>query len=252
MSSLLADSRLLGGRAMTRSVRNPATILGAVLFPLLFFVLFNIVMRAVMEARGFDYRQLLPPTIVVQAMFFSGMSSAYYVAGDRLSGFSGRLRSLPIARAAPLVGRSVADLARAAISLVAVVAAGVATGMRFGAGAPAAVGFVALALSFALAVALAMGLLGYVASSPEAAASMASIPYLPLLMLSSGFVPVDDFPGWMQPLVRWQPVTCVIDALRALAGDGSIRSTIGPALAWIVALAVLFGWLGARAFRRAS
>jgi ABC-2 type transport system permease protein len=202
-----------------------------------------------MTSRGFDYRQLLPPTIVAQAMLFCGMSSAYYVAGDRLTGFSARLRALPIHRAAPQVGRSIGDLARAALSLAVVIGVGVLSGMRFRAGWGGFVGFVVVALAFALATSLAMGLLGHVASSPSAAVSMASVPYLPLLMLSSGFAPVDDFPGWLQPFVEWQPVTCVIDALRALAGDGDIVATVGPALAWSGGVAVVSAALGARAGR---
>lgn len=251
-AGLVADSRLLGTRAITRSRRNPATIMGAVFFPLLFFLLFNVVMRRVMEARGFDYRQLLPPTIVVQAMLFGGMSSAYYVADDRLTGFMARLRSLPVNRAAPIVGRAVGDVARAVLSLVVVVAVGVATGMRFRGGAVATAGFFLLALAFALVVALGMGLLGYRASSPQAAASVASIPYLPLLMLSSGFVPVADFAGWLQPLVRWQPVTCTIDALRALAGEDAIGPPLARSLIWLAGLGLLFAALGSRAIRRAS
>jgi ABC transporter DrrB family efflux protein len=252
VTTLLADTRLLGARSILRSRRNPATILGAVVFPLLFFTLFNVVMRKVMQAQGFDYVQLLPPTIVVQAMIFCGMSSAYYVADDRLSGFSARLRSMPLHRAAPILGRAIGDLGRAVLSLAVVVTVGVVTGMRFDRGVLGLVGFVALALGFALAVSLAMGLLGYIASTPDAAASMASIPYLPLLMLSSGFVSVENFPSWLQPIVEWQPVTCVIDALRALAGDGEVGETLPAALAWTIGLGVLFAWLGARAFRRAS
>lgn len=252
MSSLVPDSRLLGARAVTRSRRNPATIAGAVFFPLLFFLLFNVVMRRVMDARAFDYRQLLPPTIVAQAMLFCGMSSAYYVADDRVTGFIGRVRSLPVHRAAPIVGRAVGDLTRALLSLVVVVAVGVVAGMGFEAGVPGALGFVLLALAFALVVSLGMGLLGYTASAPQAAASVASIPYLPLLMLSSGFVPVDDFPDWLEPVVRWQPVTCTIDALRALTGEGAIGAPLARSAAWLVGLGLAFAVLGARAFRRSS
>ena len=236
---------------MRKGSRNPATILGAVVFPLLFLALFNIVMRRVMGAQGFDYVQLLPPAIVVQAMLFAGMSSAYYIAEDRLTGFTARLRSLPIHRAAPVVARSVGDLVRAALSLAVVTGVGVAAGMRFD-GAGGAAGFAALALGTALVCSLGMGLLGYVASSPEAAISLASLPYLPLLMLSSAFVPVENFPGWLQPAVEWQPVTCAIDSLRALAGGGDVDAKLPAALAWIGGLGVAFAALGARAFRRAS
>ena len=250
--SLIADGRALGGRAMTRSARNPATILGAVLFPILFFLLFNLILRRIMEARGFDYRQLLPPTIVVQAMFFTAMSSAYYVADDRRSGVIARFRSLPIHRSAPLIGRAIGDLARAAVSAVIITGLGLATGMRFERGWPLALAFIGLALLFSLAVSLAMGLIGYAAPAPEAAASLASTPYLPLIMLSSGFAPVEDFPDWLEPFVRYQPVSATIDALRALTGSGDIGDTLPLALAWSVGMIVVFSALGGRALARAT
>ena len=103
----------------------------------------------------------------------------------------------------------------------------------------------------ALAVTI-IGLLGYVASSPEGAVSLASIPYLPLLMLSSGFVPVEDFPGWLQPFVEYQPVTATIDALRALAGDGSLGETQPIALGWSLGLSGVFVTIGARLARRSA
>ena len=251
MTSLLADARLLGARSVTRSRRNPASIIGALIFPLLFFALFNIVMRRVMNNQGFDYVQLLPPTIITQAMIFAGMSSAYYVAADRLSGMTSRLRSLPVHRAAPIVGRAIGDVVRAAMSLMVVTVVAVLAGMRFESFV-GGIGFVLLALGFAVVFSLAMGLIGYVASSPDAAVSIASIPYLPFLMLSSGFVPVENFPGWLQPFVRWQPITSVIDALRALIGGGSVGETLPVAAAWLIGGAVLFSILGGRAFARSS
>ena len=251
MNSLILGTRVLAARSMRRGSRNPATILSAIVFPLLFFALFNIVMRKVMGAQGFNYVQLLPATIVAQAMIFTGMASAYYIAEDRLSGFTARLRSLPLHRAAPIVARSVGDLVRAAVSLVVVTGVGVAVGMRFDS-IGGALGFGAVALGLALMVSLGMGLLGYTASSPDAAASLASLPYLPLLMLSPGFVPVENFPGWLQPAVEWQPVTCVIDSLRALAASGDPGAKLPAALGWIVGGGLLFAVLGARAFRRAS
>ncbi|MEM7141778.1 MAG: ABC transporter permease [Actinomycetota bacterium] len=252
MSGLVTDSATLSQRAMRRSLRNPATALSAIVFPLLFFTLFNIVLRRVMQARGFDYVQLLPSTVVVQAMMFAGMSAAYFMADDRGNGMFDRFRSLPIHRLAPLVARTVADLVRSVVSIVTVVVVGVAIGMRFSAGVPAAFGFVGVALLFAATCSLGMGLIGLVASSPQGASSLASIPYLPLLMLSSGFAPVEDFAGWLQPFVRWQPVTAAIDALRALAGDGDISVTVARSVAWSIGLSVVFALISIRTIRRAS
>ena len=250
--TLFGDGLVLGGRAMVRSARNPGTILGAVLFPVLFFALFNLVLRRIMEARGFDYAQLLPPTIVVQAMFFTAMSSSYYVADDRRSGIIARFRSLPIHRSAPLIGRSVGDLSRATVSALIITGLGLATGMRFERGWVLALAYLGLTLLFALAVSLGMGLIGYSAPTPEAAASIASTPYLPLIMLSSGFAPVEDFPDWLEPVVRYQPVSATIDALRATTGSGDLGQTVPLAVAWCVGMIVMFGALGGRALERAT
>jgi ABC-2 type transport system permease protein len=226
--------------------------MGAVIFPLVFFFLFNVVMRKVMTARGFDYAQLLPSTVVAQAMFFTAMSSAYYVADDRLSGMTQRLRSMPIHRAAPIMARSLGDVSRASISVVVLVLVGVAAGMRFRAGIPAIGGFLLVALVFGAVTALGMGLIGYRAPSAEAAASIASVPYLPLIMLSNGFAPVEDFPGWLQGFVEHQPVTRTIDLLRALSGGGPTAEPFAWWSAWMLLLAVVFAVLAGRAFGRAS
>ena len=250
--SLMHDSRVLGVRAVALWVRNPASLMGAIMFPIVFFAMFNLVMRKTMTARGFDYAQLLPSTVVVQAMFFTAMSSAYYVAHDRTTGMMQRLRSMPIHHAAPIVARSVGDVSRAVISVLALTAVGVVAGMRFRAGALGAVGFLAVPLVFAGVFAMGMGLIGYRAATPEAAVSLASIPYLPLLMLSTGFAPTTDFPGWLRPFVRNQPVTRTIDLLRTLSSGGPIGGLAIIWLVWMVTLGVVFCWASARLFRRAA
>lgn len=244
--NLARDVRLLGGRATMLWVRNPTSIAGIVIFPLVFFALFNLVARRVMETRGFDYVQLLPSTVVAQAMMFTAMSSAYYVASDRLTGMTSRLSSMPIHRAAPLLARSVGDVGRSAVSVIVLVAVGLATGMRFRAGIPASLGFAGVALCFAAVSSLCMGLIGTRASTPEGAASIATIPYLPMLMLSNGFAPVEDFPGWLHGIVRNQPVTRTIDLLRALVDGGP---TTGPFLwwaTWMIGLTIVFVTLATR------
>jgi ABC-2 type transport system permease protein len=244
------DVALLGGRAVTLWTRNPASLAGAIVFPIVFFALFNLVARRIMTARGFDYAQLLPATVVVQAMFFTAMSSAYYVAGDRLSGMTGRLRSMPVHRAAPLVARSVGDVSRAVISVVVLVVVGVAAGMRFRAGVLAVPAFLCVALVFAAVVSVGMGLIGARAPTPDAAVSLASIPYLPLLMLSSGFAPVGDFPVWMRSFVEHQPVTRTIDLLRALVDGGPTATPFVWWAGWMVGLGLVFLVAAGRVARR--
>lgn len=252
MTAALRDGGLIAGRNLAVLVRNKASLTSMTLFPLIFLFGFFVVMQRSMEDFGIAYRQYLPPIVVLQAMFFTGISSAYFLADDRASGLLERFRSLPVHRWAVIVGRVGADGVRSVVSLLVVLAGSLLLGFRFTAGPLAALGFVGIVLLFALTVAAGCSIVGLTAPSAEAASSTLFLPYLPLLMLSTGFVPLAGFPGWIQPFVEWQPVSLTVDALRALAGGGPTARPVTEAVVALSGLLVLFGALSARAFRRAT
>ncbi len=244
------DIAILSHRAITLLIRNPAAIMGSILFPLIFFLLFNMIGRKMMTAQGFDYAQVLPPTVIIQAMFFASMSSAMYIATDRLSGMTGRLRSLPISRIAPQVARTAGDLSRAALSIVILMIVGVITGMRFQSGLLTIPAFFLVSLGFAAVTSMGMGLIGTRTATAEAAVSIAAIPYLPLLMLSNGFAPAAQFPSWLQGFITHQPVSRTLDLLRALLSDNTPLTTpLWWWLGWMVGLMAIFVFLAGRAMR---
>lgn len=247
--SVVDQSLVLARRNLLRSTRNPASIVGAVVSPAVFFLGFLAVLKGIMDAPGLPYVQYLTPAVTVQAMLFAAISSAYYVADDSATGILARARSMPVSRGAPVLGRSLNDVVRALVGIVVVVGLGHVFGFRFGSVA-GALGYVAIAVGFAVTLALGTGLFGLKLSNPQATLEALSMPYLPLLMLSTAFVPADRFPGWIEPIVRQQPVSRIADALRALAGGSAPAATILPALAWIVGMAVVFGALCVRAYGR--
>lgn len=251
LAAAVDGALLVGGRNL-KLFRNPASLLGMTVFPLIFFLGFNLLLTRTFDRLGIDAAQFLLPTIVVQAMFFAAMSSAFYVASDRTSGLIGRLRTLPIHPASTVLGRLAADVVRSVVSIAVLLVAATLLGFRFRAGAIAAVGFVLLALLFAVALASGFDAWVLAAPDPTAVTQVMSVPYLPLLMLSTGFAPVGGFPGWLQPFVRWQPVTLTIDALRALAQGGATAVPVLRAVVVLVLLLVVFTTLAARAFRRVA
>lgn len=244
------DGALLAGRQGLIMRRRPASVASAVVFPMVFTLLFFTVFGRVMERIGIDYAQYLLPAVVLQAMFFTGMSAAILAAEDASGGMLARLRTLPVSRAAPFVGLVVAEVARALISLVVLVPLGLLLGFRFHAGPFAAIGFVAITLTFAATACAGYIALGLRVSSPDAAQAMVMLPYFPLLLVSNAFAPVDRFPGWLQPVVRNQPVSQVCDALRALADGGRTARPVVEALAWLVVLFGVFTVAAARGFGR--
>lgn len=245
------DGFLMAGRYVTLMRRNPSSLLGAVVFPIVFTVLFFTVFKQVMERIGIDYAQFLIPAVAIQAMFFTGMSSAVFSAQDAQGGMLTRVKSLPVSRTAPFVGLLCAEAIRALVSLAILLPLGMLLGFRFHAGTLSAVGFVAMAVLFAIVASAGYISLGLFLGNPETAQALVVIPYFPLLMLSNAFSPADRFPGWLQPFVNNQPVSQTADALRALSSEGlDAGQQVLEALAWLVPALIVFTALSAKAFGR--
>ncbi|MFF2087815.1 ABC transporter permease [Nocardia sp. NPDC058176] len=204
--------------------------------PLVFFVCFFVPLRKSMEAVGIDYAQYLLPLIVVQSMFFTSMFAADRAAREVSAGMGTRLRAMPLHAWVPPAARMSANLVRAVTALLGALVIGTLFGFRFHAALPALV-FVALTLLFGAALAIACDALGTLTANPELGATVLFVPQLLLVMISTGFVPAEGFPGWIQPFVRNQPVSQVAGALRGLA-EGRYPPELTLAAIWIGVLLI--------------
>jgi len=74
----------------------------------------------------------------------------------------------------------------------------------------------------------------------------------PLTFLSSAFVQIQSMPGWLQAFANNQPVTYVINTMRAMALGGPIEANLLKSVAWLIGIFVVFGPLAVRAYKRAS
>jgi ABC-2 type transport system permease protein len=244
------NATVLAGRNL-RHAMTPTTVIAMVVTPLVFYLGFLAVFRRLFQAHGVDYAQYLPSAIVVMWISFTAVSAGGLFARDRQTGMLGRLRSMPVAPASVLAGRVVTDTVRALVSIVTVLAVGYVTGFRFSS-AGGALGFALVAIALTVVLTLGTSAAGLSSTEPEATAATLQLPTMPLLMISSAFTPVHAFPGWLQPIVRYSPVSAVIDTLRALASGASPGTALPRAAAWLAGLGVLFGWLAFRAFGRAT
>lgn len=248
---LAHDVRVLAERDFRRSFSRGALI-GTVVQPLMFFGIFYATFSRMLHAKGIDYGRFVTPTLVVQALMFVAIASAMSLAADRGSGLFNRLRTMPIAGSALGIARLLVVAAEALTSTVVVSVVAHLAGFRFHAGPVAAVGFLLVAVAFTVALAAVTATLGLSLRNQEALAAALYLPYLPLLVVSTGFVPDALFPDWLQPVVRNSPVSAVIDALRALSSGDPTVGRIVPAVLWCAGLALFFGWTTARAFRKVT
>jgi len=221
---VLADIALLARRNLLKVRRSTGLIVFSTIQPLMQLVLFAYVFGAIANlGPGLSYTDFVVPAVLVQALAFSAMGSGVGIAYDLQSGMIDRFRSLPIARSAFLVGRTLSDSLRLGIQSLLLVAASLVIGFSFHNGFLGAVGMVVVIVMFGMALTAFSAWVGLAIKDPETVQPAVFIPVLPLVFTSSAFAPVSRLPGWMQPLAKVNPITAAIDTARGLAlGDRTL------------------------------
>lgn len=252
--SLPVDTGLLAGRHLRLMSKRPASLISALVLPIVFAVLFYVVFGGLMERRvGVDYAQYLLPALIIQAMLFTAMSAAMLAVEDVKGGTIRRLRTMAVSPASPVLGLVGAELCRALITMGVLIPTGLVLGFRFQGGPVAAVGFVLLSLLFGAAICTGFVSLGLAVGRIDLVQVLTNIIYYPLLLMSNAFVPASAFPSWLRPIAENQPLSAVAEALRALAGvaDGDETRSVLVALLWLTGALVGCSLLAVRAYRRA-
>ncbi|MGI8660872.1 MAG: ABC transporter permease [Thermoleophilaceae bacterium] len=248
-----SDSMVLARRNLLRIPRQPDLLIGFTLQPVMFVVLFVYVFGGAIRLPSFydGYADFMLPGIIVQTMSFGGFVTALGLADDLGKGLIDRFRSLPMARSAVLVGRTVADIATNTISLAIMIAVGMLVGFSFGTGPLEIAAGLGLMLLFGFAFSWIFALIGMTVSSGEAANAVGFMVIFPLTFISSAFVPPETFPAALEAFAAVNPFTITVDAMRALFLGAPAGNNIWGAVAWSVGLILVFAPLAVRRYRRA-
>ena len=257
----IGDTFAMAGRNVRRILRAPDQVVFTLVSPILFTLLFRYVFGGAIRGLGsINYVNYLIPGIAVQTAIFTSSNSGFALADDRGKGFLDRLRSLPMARSAVLIGRVLTDTISNATGLVIIVIVGLAVGFRPHSVPGLVLGFGVL-LAFVLATSFLFALVGLYASSSQAV-NAATFPVIfPLTFASSAFVPTSTMPSWLRAFANHQPVTTVINAVRDLtlgnvtvaqrhqlfAGQ-STSALIVQSLLWTAGIGLVFGYLALRRY----
>jgi len=227
----------------------------------MFTLLFRYVFGGAITVPGLSggYVNYLIPGVIAQTAGFTSFSTAIGLSREIQRGAIDRIRSMPSARSAFLIGRLTADVLRLTLTILTMVAVGYAVGFRFQAGPVDAVAMVALGALLGLAVCCVSALIGLAVKDEESVQAFGLIWVFPLTFISSAFVPVASMPSWLQGFANHQPFTEVIDALRyfALGHDAayfvhqSLGSALWQSLAWLLGTIAIFVPLATRAYKRA-
>lgn len=229
--NVFRDAATMTRRNLLRLSRTPQVVVFSTIQPLMFVFLFNFVFGGSIDV-GIPYINYLIPGVLVQTSLFAGSNTAIGLAQDLESGAIDRFRSLPMARAAVLIGRTLADGARSLITAVVVVIVGFVLGFRPGGSFLALIAGVLIGLLFAQAFTWVFTVMALKVRDVEAVQAAAFIPVFPLVFAASTFAPVENMPPWLQQFASRQPVTLTADTMRALFNGSEVGSSLFWALLW--------------------
>lgn len=246
----LGDTAALTRRSLRHILRSPDTIITTTVMPIAFLSLFVYVFGGAIENdTGTDsYVTYLLPGILLITVASGIAYTAFRLFLDMQSGIFERFQSMPIARSSVLWAHVLTSLVANLVALVVVVVVALAMGFRSGAGLLAWLAVAGILILFTLALTWLAVIPGLTAKSADGATGF-SYPLLFLPFLSSAFVPTDTMPGPVRAFAEHQPVTSIVDAIRALYAQQPVGNDILVALAWCVAL-LLVAYLCAMATYR--
>ena len=246
----LRQTGTLAWRTLVQIRHNPWELSDFSIQPIMFVLLFTYVFGGAIAGSPGDYLTFALPGIIVMNMLFVTMYVGMGLNTDLTKGVFDRLRSLPLARWAPLAGRIAADLVKQAWSIALLLGVGAALGFRVGTSALALLGAVALLLVFALAFSWVSVLVGLLAKDPEKVQLFGFTALFPITFVSNVFVPAETMPGWLQAFVDVNPVTILADATRGLMVGGPVAGPGIGSLLWAAVITVVFAPLSVWAFKR--
>jgi ABC transporter DrrB family efflux protein len=253
---LWVSSFLVAGRLLRKFARTPQLIAFTAIQSALFLLMFRFAFGGAVRTGGsLSYVNFLVPGFIATTVLWSGMGAATGVAEDVDHGFIDRLRSLPIPRAAVLIGRSLADTALLVWGLVIATIFGFAVGFRLHGSVSTALAAFGLCVVFGFAFEWIFILIGLVSGTAQAAQQMGLV-ITPLVFLSSAYVPVASMPGGVRQFGEFQPVTPMVDAIRRLTtgtqGQALLPHSIGHyvviSLVWAAVITGVFGFLAVLRF----
>lgn len=249
--SARTQSVVLARSLLTTWLRDPALLVQAIVFPVFLLLMFRIVFGDSTTALGagnsiYRFAALVALVGAVQGTLMTGM----YLVDERSQGLVGRLWTLPVPRSGFLIGRLIAEAVRIVISTIVVYGVAFALGLRFTVGAVP--GLVSLLIPVLFGTSWALLVIAVATVSGRAQIEQLGVPFLLLMFFTTGFAPADQYPGWLQPVVRYQPMSTATDAMAGLTSGGALALPLTLTIAWTVALSIPLGALAVRGYRRAA
>jgi ABC-2 type transport system permease protein len=235
----LGDTRVLTARSLRHILRSPDTIITTAVTPIALMLLFVFVLGGAIDiGPGESYVDYLLPGILLITIASGVAYTAYRLFLDLQGGIFERFQSMPISRSSVLWAHVLTSLVANLVSLALVVGVALILGFRSGASVPAWLAVAGILILFTLALTWIAVIAGLSAKTVDGASAF-SYPLIFLPFISSAFVPTESMPAPVAWFAENQPVTSIVNTVRALLAEQSVGADIWVALAWLAGILVV-------------
>lgn len=252
MAALLSQTWVQTLRLLARWARDPQTLIEALLLPVGFLVALNLVFgQSVSSVSGHSALSGSVPVAVLIGAVFGSSAAGVGLMRERSDGLLSRFWVLPIHRASGPLSRLSAEVIRILVTGAVVMVAGLMLGLRFRQGIPATAAWLLIPVALGVAFAALVTTMALYFTNTVVVESTGLLVML-LVFFCTGFVPLAQYPQWIQPVVEHQPMSYAVEAMRGLSVGGPVLVPMLGTLLWsaaIVAACVVPMTIG---YRRAS
>jgi ABC-2 type transport system permease protein len=233
----LSDTQVMVGRRLRHSFRSVDTIITVVAMPVAIMLMFVYVLGGAVNTGSGTYINYIVPAIILMTISSGVAYTAVGLNMDITSGFFDRFRAMPIAESSILTGHVVKSVVFSSVSCLVVIIVALIMGFRTSAGVGAVLSIIGIFLLYTIATTWMAVMFGLMAKTVEGAGIFA-YPLIFLPFISSGFAPTKTMPGPVRVFAENQPVTHIINAVRALLDGRPVGNDILIAAIWCLALLV--------------
>ncbi len=229
-------------------MRSPDTIITVAITPIMMMLLFVYVFGGAIDSGMDNYVNYLLPGILLITIASGVAYTSLRLFNDVKSGLMARFITMPIKRSSVLWAHVLTSLVSNLLTVVIVILVALLMGFRSSATILDWLVVAGIIVLFTLALTWLAVIPGLTAKSMEGATAY-SYPLIFLPFISSAFVPTDSMPTIVRVFAENQPVTSIVNAIRALLYGGAVGNDIWTALAWCVGIMVIAYFFASKRFK---
>lgn len=248
-TNVFFDSWVMFKRCLLISLRNPETMIMAIIIPIFMMLLFGGIFGNITDVGEYNYIDFIVPGIILLCVAQGSQFTAINICTDMTKGVIDRFRSMPISKSAVLMGHAEASIVRNIIATFVTIGTAVIIGFRPLGSFMDWLIIASILLLFIVAISWIAVLIGLISKTPESSTGLMFLLFI-LPYVSSGFAPTNT----MHSSIRWfaqnQPMTPIVDSIRALMLDMPTDGSLSLALGWCVGIAIVSFILATQVYKR--